>query len=124
MWVVESIGGVPTTDPKPEILLTDDGRVVGTTGVNRITGIYEAVNETVRISGAGMTRNAGAPDAMDQERRFLEALEGWNAFFVRDGRLELGDPETGLACVARRLPPDADSADADATRRRPDADPA
>lgn len=100
VWVVESIGGVPTIDPKPEISLTEDGRVVGSTGINRIMGTYEAENETVRISGAGMTRMAGSEEAMDQERRFLKALEGWNAFHVSDDRLELGPPETGLVCVA------------------------
>lgn len=105
VWVVESIGGVPTTEPRPEISLTEDGRVFGTTGVNRINGSYEARNETVRISGAGMTRRVGTPDAMDQERRFLKALEGWNAFFVRDGRLELGPPDTGIICVASQSPP-------------------
>lgn len=100
VWVVESIGGVPTIDPKPEISLTEDGRVVGTTGINRIMGTYEAENETVRISGGGMTRMAGSDEAMDQERRFLKALEGWNSFFVRGDRLELGPPDTGLVCVA------------------------
>ena len=100
VWIVESIGGVPTIDPKPEISLTEDGRVVGTTGINRIMGTYEAQNETVRISGGGMTRMAGSDEAMDQERRFLKALEGWNSFFVRDDRLELGPPGTGLVCVA------------------------
>ncbi|GAA6527542.1 META domain-containing protein [Intrasporangium sp. DVR] len=105
-WTVESIAGLPTTDPKPEIALTEDGRVEGTTGVNRITGTYEAHDETVRVEGVGMTRRAGSPEAMDQERRFLQALEGWNAFHVRDGRLELGAPGTGLVC-SMPPPPEA-----------------
>lgn len=98
-WVVESIGGVPTIEPKPHILLTEEGTVIGSTGVNRISGSYEAHNETIRISGAGMTRRAAGPEAMDQERRFLEALEGWNAFHVSDDRLELGPPDLGLVCT-------------------------
>lgn len=104
-WVVESIGGVPTFDPRPEITLTEDGHVVGTTGVNRIRGTYEARDEAVRISGAGMTRMAGSPLAMEQERRFLAALEGWHTFLVRDDRLELGDADTGLVCVSTHRPP-------------------
>ena len=103
-WVVESIAGQPTFDPKPQISLTEDGRVLGTTGVNRISGRYEAHNETVRITGAGMTRAAGSPEAMDQERRFLQTLEGWNAFHVSDNRLELGPPDTGLVCVLSESP--------------------
>ena len=103
-WVVQTIGGVPTIEPRPEISLTEDGRVVGTTGVNRITGTYEAHDETVRITGSGMTRMAGSAEAMDQERRFLKALEGWNAFYVRDDTLELGAPDTGLTCIQSLRP--------------------
>ncbi|ADU47059.1 META domain-containing protein [Intrasporangium calvum] len=103
-WVVEFIAGEATIDPKPQISLTEDGRVLGTTGVNRISGRYEAHNETVRITGAGMTRVAGSPEAMDQERRFLQALEGWNAFHVSDSRLDLGAPDTGLVCVLSESP--------------------
>ncbi len=99
VWVVQSIAGVPTIEPKPEISLTEDGRVVGTTGVNRITGTFEAHDETVRITGAGMTRMAGSAEAMDQERRFLKVLEGWNAFHVGDEALEIGPVDTGLTCT-------------------------
>jgi heat shock protein HslJ len=107
VWVVESIAGVPTVDPKPEISLTEDGRLVGTTGINQIKGTYEAHDETVRITGSGMTRMAGTPEAMDQERRFLKVLEGWNAFYVRDDTLEVGAPDTGLVCVSSLRPPPA-----------------
>jgi heat shock protein HslJ len=104
VWVVQSIAGVPTIEPKPEISLTEDGRVLGTTGVNRIKGTYEAHDETVRITGSGMTRMAGPAEAVDQERRFLKALEGWNAFHVRDDTLEIGAPGTGLTCVLAERP--------------------
>lgn len=100
VWVVQSIAGVPTVDPKPEIFLTEDGQVAGTTGLNQIRGTYEAHDETVRITGTGMTRRAGTPEAMEQERRFLKVLEGWNAFHVTDDTLEVGPPDTGLVCVA------------------------
>jgi heat shock protein HslJ len=104
VWVVQTIAGVPTIDPRPQILFGEEGHLLGTTGVNEIKGTYEARNETVRISGAGMTRMAGTPEAMDQERRFLKALEGWNAYFVRDNRLELGGPDTGIVCVSSPTP--------------------
>ena len=100
IWVIESIGGVPTIDPKPEISLSEDGRVTGTTGINRLMGSYEADNDTVRISGAGTTMMAGSPEAMEQESRFLRAIEGWNGFLVRDDRLQFGPTDTGM--VGRR----------------------
>lgn len=98
VWEVQSIAGVPTITPKPHLVLGEDGTLTGSTGVNLIKGTYEAHNETVRITGGGMTRRVDAPEAMDQERRFLKALEGWNAFYVRDDTLELGGPDTGLVC--------------------------
>lgn len=114
-WVVESIAGVPTTEPKPQLTLGEDGRVFGTTGINRIMGAYEAQDSTVKISGGGMTRMAGSPEAMEQERRFLKALEGWHAFHTAEGRLELGPPETGIVMVAAP-PPAPDDAPAASSR--------
>lgn len=89
-WVVESIAGVPTVEPRPMISLGPDGQLAGTTGVNRIKGTYEAHDETITIGGAGMTRRAGPPEAMEQESRFLAALEGSHRFHLGQGRLELG----------------------------------
>ncbi|GAB3063132.1 hypothetical protein GCM10027053_27140 [Intrasporangium mesophilum] len=98
-WVVESIDGRETIDPKPRISLGEDGRLAGTTGVNRISGTYEAEDELVRIVGTGMTRMAGSPEAMEQESRFLAALEGWQAFQYGDGWLRLGRVDHGLVLV-------------------------
>jgi len=98
-WVVESIDGVATTAPRPQISLGEDGRLAGTTGVNRISGTYEAEGELIHIVGAGMTRMAGSAEAMDQERRFLAALEGWQAYHLRDGRLEIGPVDHPMVLV-------------------------
>lgn len=103
-WVVMSIAGVPTVDPRPMLSLGPDGQVAGTTGVNRIRGRYEAHGETIKISGAGMTRMSGSPVAMEQERRFLATLEGWHAFHRTEAGLELGRPDEGLVLVAGSTP--------------------
>lgn len=104
-WTVESIAGVPTTEPRPQLSLGEDGSLTGTTGVNLIRGTYEAHDETINIGDAGMTRMAGPPEAMDQERRFLQALKGWNSFHVADGRLEIGPPDAGVVCVLNATAP-------------------
>ena len=98
-WVVVSIEGAPTTEPRPQISLGEDGRLTGTTGVNRIRGTYVAENSLVKVEGTGMTRLVGPPEAMEQERRFLRALEGWQAFHVGQGRLEIGPVGGGLVLV-------------------------
>lgn len=99
-WVVESIAGVPTVEPRPMMSLGPDGQLAGTTGVNRIKGTYEAHDETITISGAGMTRRAGPPEAMEQESRFLAALEGRHSFRLGDGRIELGAVGEGMVLVS------------------------
>ncbi len=107
-WVVASIGGVPTIAPRPRLSLSEDGLLTGTTGVNRIVGTYKAENELVKVEGTGMTRMAGSPEAMDQEKRFLQALEGWQAFHVGGGRLEIGPADGGIVCIlADTAPPNA-----------------
>ena len=106
-WVVESIHGLPTHEPKPQISLGEDGRLAGTTGVNRISGTYEAEGELVRFTGTGMTRRTGPDEAMQQERRFLAALEGWQAFHVGEGRLELGPMDAGMVLVLSDQVPSA-----------------
>ena len=98
-WVVESIGGMATTEPKPQISLGEEGQLSGTTGINLIAGTYEAEGELVRITGTGMTRMSGPAEAVEQERRFLAALEGWQAFHVGEGRLELGPVDNGIVLV-------------------------
>jgi heat shock protein HslJ len=98
-WVVESIAGVPTVEPRPMISLGPDDQLTGSTGVNRIKGTYEAHDESIRISAGGMTRMAGPPEAMEQERRFLAALEGVHGFHIGEGRLELGTVGEGMVMV-------------------------
>lgn len=99
-WVVESIAGVPTVEPRPMISLGPDGQLAGSTGVNRIVGTYEARDETITFSGGGMTRMAGPPQAMEQERRFLAALEGRHTFHIGEGRIELGAAGEGVVLVS------------------------
>jgi heat shock protein HslJ len=106
-WVVASIAGVPTADPKPRLSLSEDGLLTGTTGVNRIVGTYVAENELIKVEGTGMTRKAGPPEAMEQERRFLRALEGWQAFHLGGGRLEIGPADGGIVCVLAEPGPPA-----------------
>ncbi|HET9633085.1 MAG TPA: META domain-containing protein [Terrabacter sp.] len=97
-WVVEAIGGVPTTEPRPAIALGEDGLITGTTGVNRLVGTYVAEDERIKVEGMGLTRMAGPPAAMEQERRLLGALEGWQSFRFGNGRLQIGPADTGLVC--------------------------
>lgn len=79
--------------------LGEEGELSGTTGVNQIRGTYEAHDDTITVHGTGMTRRAGRPEAMEQERRFLAALEGRHTFRLGHGRLELGQGDHSLVLV-------------------------
>ncbi|MEW1954429.1 META domain-containing protein [Terrabacter sp. NPDC080008] len=98
-WVVEAIAGVPTSEPRPSISLGEGGLLTGTTGVNRLVGTYVAEAERIKVEGTGMTRMAGPPEAMEQERRLLRALEGWQSLRIGNDRLHIGPAESGLVCV-------------------------
>ena len=74
-WRVEEIASRGVLDDvHPTIRFGDDGRVSGSTGVNRFTGTYELDGEQLTVGPLATTRMAGPPAAMDQEQRFLAVL--------------------------------------------------
>jgi len=106
-WVVESINGEATKEPRPRMSLGEDGELTGTTGVNQFSGTYEAEGDLVRLTARRMTRMAGPPEAMEQESRFLEALEGWQAFHREDRRLVFGRIAHGMVLLLAQPSPPA-----------------
>ena len=70
-WTVQEIGGAATSEPRPELTFGPDGRLSGTTGVNRIMGQYEVKDGLLVVGDAVTTRMAGPPEAMAQEQRLL-----------------------------------------------------
>ena len=116
-WTVQELGGVVTSAPKPELTFGTDGRVSGTTGVNRIMGPYEATGGVLVIGNAATTRMAGPPEAMAQEQRLLEVLRGEVPFTLTGDRLELGSGGAGALLVrpsVQPVPGDADAGGAQA----------
>ncbi len=72
-WQLVSIGGM-ALPAQPVIELHPDGRITGSTGVNRLVGTFELVDGELRCSPLATTRMAGPPELMDLERRLLAAL--------------------------------------------------
>ena len=108
-WVVQQLAGEATSDPKPELIFDADGRVHGTTGLNRVAGGYEVSDGVLTVTDAVTTRMAGPPEAMEQEQRLLYLLAVPQPFVVMGDQLELGDGET-LAVLVRSgtsSPPEA-----------------
>jgi heat shock protein HslJ len=96
-WSVVAIGGVPTTaDGRPDIAFERDGRIHGTGSINRFFGSYSAVDDQVTFGMAGSTMMAGPDELMEQEYRFLAALQGTKALHWTDGRLTLGEGDGAI----------------------------
>jgi putative lipoprotein len=75
-WQAEEIDGVGVVDGVQATLIFDAGqKVTGLAACNRYFGTYRQTNDTLEIKPGGMTRMACPPFVMDQETKFLAALE-------------------------------------------------
>jgi copper homeostasis protein (lipoprotein) len=95
-WKLTQVLGVavPAADPKraPQILLqSDDHRVLGSGGCNRLAGGYTLDGASLKFSGIAATKMA-CPD-MATENAFLKALDQVATWKVTGGKLELADAQ-------------------------------
>lgn len=103
-WRVEDISGRGVFDSALVTLEFDArGRVFGSAGCNRWFAGYELTGETLRFGPAGATSMACAPALMDQEMRFLAALDGVAGFDIdATGALRLLSVGGAAVIMARR----------------------
>lgn len=67
----------------------EDGTVSGSAGCNRFTGDYEASGESLSIKPLATTRMACDAELMEQEQRFLAALQSATTWSVFRGMLDV-----------------------------------
>jgi heat shock protein HslJ/membrane-bound inhibitor of C-type lysozyme len=109
-WLVEDIAGQGVIDRAQTTIGFDtSGRVSGSTGCNRYTGAATIENEVLRFGQLASTRRACVPALMDQEQKFLRALEGVRGYAVAaNGLLHLhgasGEPLLRLAAMPKGAP--------------------
>lgn len=72
------------------IFSTEDGRVAGSGGCNRLAGSYTANNDALRFGGVASTRMA-CTHGMETESNFLGALEHVRTWKISNRQLELFD---------------------------------
>jgi len=91
-WGVVDInaGGV-IGNSRLKLVAGEDGRVSGSTGCNRLSGLYDADGGTITFTQLATTRRACLDDGLRmQERRYISALGGEMAWTITaDGALEL-----------------------------------
>jgi len=75
-WRAQDIDGAGALERAPATIAFDGGRkVAGRAACNRYFGTFEQAGEALQVRPAGLTRMACPPEVMDEERRFLVALE-------------------------------------------------
>lgn len=72
------------------IFQTEDGRVTGSGGCNRLSGSYTATEDSLRFAGVASTRMA-CMRGMETESSFLAALEHVRTWKISNRQLELFD---------------------------------
>jgi copper homeostasis protein (lipoprotein) len=110
MWKVVRLRGRSVTvaegQREPHLVLhTEDGRLSGSGGCNRLMGTYEVRGDTLQF-GAVATTMMACPEGMEQEQRLLEALAEVVTFRLEGVHLELyaADGEPLLRLEERAVP--------------------
>lgn len=88
-WVLASLSGGTITAPAPTLAFEEEGRVHGSSGVNRFGGDCTIDGTQIRFGSLMSTKMAGPPERMELERRYLEVLAEVDRWSIVEGRLEL-----------------------------------
>ena len=90
-WLVEEIGGGKVVDKsQANMRFADDASVSGDTSVNRYQGRATIEGSKISFGPLITTRRAGPRPLMDQETKFLKAMETVNQWRIEaDGKLSL-----------------------------------
>jgi putative lipoprotein len=104
-WLAEDIRGSGVIDYLQSVLeIAGDGGISGTGGCNRIMGKARIEGATITLGPLATTRMACSPAVMDQERKFLAALEAvrsWRIDTARHKLLLLGAGGETLVVLTR-----------------------
>ena len=103
-WQLVMLGDKELPDGvKITLSVTAEGKVSGTTGVNRFFG--GLAKEKILFGPLGMTRIAGPPDAAKREAAYVKALGEATAFEIKEDQLTLSAGDKPRL-VFQRVKPD------------------
>lgn len=89
-WRLEDLAGAGVIDRAEATLeFPEAGRVSGQATCNRFFGFFETSGESLSIARVGATKKACPPAMMDQETKYLRALEGAERFRIEGTTLLL-----------------------------------
>jgi len=89
-WRLEDLAGAGVIERAEATLeFPEAGRVSGQATCNRFFGFFETSGESLTIARVGATKKACPPAMMDQETKYLRALEGAERFRIEGTTLFL-----------------------------------
>ena len=89
-WRLKSIGGTPVLDSvEANIKFSKAVKVAGKGSCNRFFGTVKIAGDTISFPQLGSTRMACPEPVMNQESKFLKALEDAERFGVEDTTLSI-----------------------------------
>ncbi len=94
-WLAEDIGGKGVIDYAQSVLeIEEAGTVAGSTGCNTMFGQIRQGAGVLKIGPLAVTRKACPPAVMDQERKFVDALNAATDYRSERGKLILLDAKS------------------------------
>lgn len=94
-WLAEDIGGKGVIDYAQSVLeIEESGTVAGSTGCNTMFGQIRQGAGILKIGPLAVTRKACPPAVMDQERKFVEAINATVDYRSERGKLILLDAKS------------------------------
>lgn len=88
-WTLTDLNGKEIDVAKPPTMLFEGGRLAVFGGINRLTGSYALVRNTLNMSDLASTKKAGPPELMELENAFAKTLKSVDAFHVHGNDLTL-----------------------------------
>ena len=88
-WVLVSLNEQKINVEMPPTLRFEHGRIMLFGGVNRISGSYALIQDSVTLGDLVGTKRAGPPELMELENSLAETLATVNGFHVQGDSMEL-----------------------------------
>ena len=83
-WQLEDLGGIAADHGQATLTFPEAGKVAGNGSCNRFFGSAEINGDAIKLSALGSTRMACPEPVMNQEAKYLEALQAAERFEWKD----------------------------------------
>lgn len=88
-WTLTALNGGKINTPTPPTMTFSHGKLSIFGGINRLSGSYALVRNTVTMSDLASTKMAGPPEIMELEKTFAQTLRSVDTFKVSGNELTL-----------------------------------